>query len=54
MAVSRFFKPPWMKGRKQFNLNSNKTLKVNKGAAKIFKEYLKSENLRFILKSSAM
>lgn len=47
MAVSRFFKPPWMKGRKQFNLNSNKTLKVNKGAAKIFKEYLKSEKVYF-------
>lgn len=42
-----FFKPPWRKGRKQVYLNSNKTLKVKKGAAKIFKEYLKSENVYF-------
>lgn len=32
------------KGEKRLKLNDNKKFLVNKGAAKIFKDYLKGEN----------
>lgn len=34
-------------GRERLKLKSNKTLKMNKGAVKILKKYLKDENQNF-------
>lgn len=42
-----FLKPLQRKGEKTYKLNSSKTLKVNRGAATIFKDFLKGQNENF-------
>lgn len=43
-------KPLQIKERKRLNLNSTKTLSASKGAAKIFKDYLKGDNELYLVK----